>query len=288
MKILVVDDNTMIAVAAPYAYLQSQLPDRVNDFEFIPLTDPTKVADKLAEHSDIAAVLVDMHFNMVSPHSGLLVLDALAKPDLPPAIGYCQPDESRSLFKYAACQLMERPPAGWVTRNDADLIELIRLLDAINTTAGRHVPPSPSLVRCYPGVPGTGDLMRRILHRPYDARMWRSLATTEPGYDDLGSEGAIASKTARTRIEEYYEAIVDYEKAIVADAPGFARTGECVSLGSYESAVRGKPRSVLRVVDKFARLHRMFFTAIELPGLVERHTKREREQREQRDRRRRR
>ncbi|MEV6871613.1 hypothetical protein [Amycolatopsis sp. NPDC051128] len=180
-------------------------------------------------------------------------------------------EESRSLFKYAACQLIERPPLGWVEKNDQDLVELFRLLDEINR--GRRVMTSPSLLRCYPGAPSTGNLMDPILRHPYDARLWDLLATTQLDYDELGTAASIGRSTVRRRLEEYHEAILDFESFLVYERS--TSTNEVTAAKPFAAVERGST-PVRRAVGTFARAHSVFFTAVELAGLVERHRARQR------------
>ncbi|TDC64736.1 response regulator transcription factor [Micromonospora sp. KC207] len=264
MKIIVVDDDTVYSHPGVVNLLK-----RIGHAEdaVVPLTRPQDLATELDRHPDTALVLVDMNFLNTS-RTGLTALRLLADRDGPPAVGFSAPEDDRLLYPYAACQLLKRPPVGWVLKNVFDQAELERIVRQI--AEGSTPDPSMTLRQFLPSHQLTGKLVQSLLQDQIDLTIWRMMSTRLHKDDEVARKIFMHKKSVRNRYLRYRKAIEKLQLALSEmSRSGRASDGYMPHRWLEEWDPAGPDSAKLSgMIGTFARLNRGFFKAPELDELV--------------------
>lgn len=264
MKVMVIDDDTAYSTPG-VANLLGRI-GRTND-EVVPLTRPQDVATALDAHPETELVLVDMYFPNTD-RTGLTALRLLAERKGPPAVGFSAPEDDRLLYPYAACQLLKKPPVGWVLKNGFDQAELERIV--VDLAAGRTPTPSRTLRQYLPDEGPTGRLMRELLRDQTDLTIWRMISTRAHKDEEVARKIYSSKGTVRNRYARYRDAIVKLRTTLDNLAQSGPRGGDLIPHRWLEDwdPTGSDADKLSPVVGAFARMNRSFFKAPELDELI--------------------
>jgi hypothetical protein len=277
LNVLVLDDDKRASLGSFREFIEGGLgdPDR---FIRQSHTDPETLDGYLNDHPEVDVVLVDVDFERTSSATCLTAFQTLIRRNGPKAIGLAQSQYGRTLFPFGVCQLLPPPQkqiiVGWTYKDDTNnrgYPELIRILDKI--ASGERLTKPPSLARCLPDAARTtGEFMQKILASRSDVKIWEMMATSHYSAHDLALTASTSADAVRRRFNDYLEAIVDFEGAMVGDDYHPAGARAAMQMPSRQSEADNKaddkkePRQ--RAIEVFAQAHRTFFKAPELEQIV--------------------
>ncbi|MGW3938370.1 hypothetical protein [Streptomyces phaeochromogenes] len=277
LTVLVLDDDKRASLGSFREFIEEGIgdPDR---FIRKSLTDPTKLDEYLDKNPEVDIVLVDVDFERTSSATCLTAFQTLIRRNGPKAIGLAQSQYGRTLFPFAVCQLLPPPQkqiiVGWTYKDDTNnrgYPELIRILDKI--ASGERLTSPPSLARCLPDAArATGEFMQKILASRSDVKIWEMMATSHYSAHYLAHTASISADAVRRRFNDYLDAIVDFEGAMVNDDYHPAGSRAAMRMPSRQSEAadsaddKKEPRQ--RAIEVFAQAHRTFFKAPELEEIV--------------------